>query len=371
MSKGPVSYELGVVTFHPYSLCMLIVLPFAIWRTAQKPSSYGFRMIEMVIILLALSYLQSTLLSETMLKSGRLAFHALFIPIVSYFICKALIRNEKEYLIAMKFLIGSILLFSVATIVLYIQTGLRPVVLEIQPIGVSALVIVAFFYFLYNKNQWNIFKITGLLIVSSALILSMSRVYILFSIVSPVFIKLLKKKAVIIWSLMFFLTLTMTLVFTYTVEDYSMAHTSADGAKTMERMYDAKHVLRALAGRAYVYKVALKDFWDSVVFGVGIRVGEIQVTPHNYHVEWLQYGGVIGYLLYALIFIFHAKNISKYIRNDSYLQVNGLILLGTMTNSLTNGFMHGIMPYIAFIIMGLSEARVNIHKKNIKNQKKI
>lgn len=165
LSKGPVSYEFGVVTLYPYTLCMLMVLPFALWRTVQKPSKYGFRFIEVVMILLALSYLQSTLLSETLLSSGRLAFHALFIPIISYFIAKSLIRNEREYILAIRCLIGSILLFSIAVIVSFIQTGLRPVVFEIQPIGVSSLLIIGFIYLLYNQHKWNAYKIVKLLLV--------------------------------------------------------------------------------------------------------------------------------------------------------------------------------------------------------------
>lgn len=364
LSKGPIEYELGIITLHPYPVLVMITFPFALWRVLRRPAGYGIRSIELVLILLTLSFLQSTLLSDTLIISGRLAFHALFIPVLSYFIAKALIKTDREYMITINILVLSILVMSIVALAIFIETGTRPVVFSIEPIGIASITIVGLYASIFNSNDWKVLKNIKTLIIGSAFLFSMSRVYLAYAIVSPLIILVIKRNIILLWLLMFAGSLVATLVFTYAIGDYAMSHTSAEGANTLERMYEVKHFLRALIGRAYVYKSALEEFWSNVMFGAGIHAGELQITTHNFHVEWLQYGGVFGYLLFVSVFILHVKNASKYVKQDGYLLANQLILLGIMINSITNGFMHGVIPYMAFLIMGISEARINILKKS-------
>ncbi|MET0107537.1 MAG: hypothetical protein ABW084_01425 [Candidatus Thiodiazotropha sp.] len=364
LSKGPIEYELGILTLHPYPTLVMIVFPLALWRVLRRPAGYGIRGIEIVLILLTLSFLQSTLLSDTLIISGRLAFHALFIPVLSYFIAKALIKTDSEYIITINILVLSILVMSIVALAKYIETGIRPIVFSIEPIGVASITIVGLYASIFNSNDWKIIKHIKTLIIGFAFVFSMSRVYLMYAIVSPLIILVIKKNIILLWILMFTGSLVATLVFTYTIVDYAMVHTSAEGANTLERMYEVKHFLRALIGRAYVYKSALDEFWSNVVFGAGIHAGEMQITTHNFHVEWLQYGGVLGYILYTSVFMLHVKNASTYVKQDGYLLANEVVLLGIMINSITNGFMHGVIPYMAFLIMGISEARISILKKS-------
>ncbi|MBW9270129.1 MAG: hypothetical protein K1566_10855 [Candidatus Thiodiazotropha sp. (ex. Lucinisca nassula)] len=369
-AKGPIEYEIGIITLHIYQTIVLIMFPLVIWRIIKRPSKYGFRNIEIFLLLLTLSYLQSTLLSSTLISSGRLAFHALFIPVLSYIIVKSLVRTEKEYKIINNIIILSVLIFAVSTIVSYFQTGIRPIVFDIEPIGIATITIVGLFLSLFYNSRYKIINYIKTIIIGIALLLSMSRVYLLYVLVSPISMYFIKKNILLLWIAMFVGSLAITMTVTYSIDDYSMANTSAEGANTLERMYEQKHFVRALAGRAYVYKTALGDFWNNLVFGIGIRAGDLQITPHNFHVEWLQYGGVVGYILYTMVFLAHVTNTRIYIKNDKYLIANQVALLAIMINSITNGFMHGVIPYMAFIVIGLSEARINIlRQKKIINNK--
>lgn len=366
LSHGVVEFELGIVTFHLYTFFAVILFPFALWRMVTKPENFGFRGQDLAILLLAFSYLQSTLLSDSLVQSGRLAFHALFIPIVSYVLAKALVTSEKKYKLAFKFLIAGTLYFSLATIYVYVTTRLRPFVFDIPPIGVATLLVIPVIYFIYNKDKWVLTKKGMFGLSLSALILSFSRAYLLLIIITPAIVKFLKSRVMFIWLTMFISTLFMTIIFTYSVADFSAITSKGEGQDTASRVFSLSHIERALVGRAYVYKLALQDFDKNIAFGEGMSVGDTQVTPHNFHVEWLKFGGIFGYLFYALVFLLHAKSIAPHLKNDNYLIINNLILLLIMVNSVTNGFMHGVMPYAAFIIMGLSEARLNFIKRESK-----
>ena len=113
----------------------------------------------------------------------------------------------------------------------------------------------------------------------------------------------------------------------------------------------------ALYWRAFSYHEGIANFSSAPVFGVGLYKGEVYVTRHNFHVEWLEYGGIVGYLLYTGSFLLHFLSFSAYATFDRFIAINLLILLVILSNSFTNGFMHGIMPYIAFVIIGFNEAR--------------
>ncbi len=370
LSAGFIEYEIGVVTFAPYTLFVVILLPMAIVRAVRRPVKFGFRMQDVIMVLLALSFLQSTLLSDSLMQTGRLAFHAIFIPIASYMLVKAFVTNEKEYKVAVNFLLFSITLFSLVTIYEFSREFKRPFVLEIPPIGVATLLVIPVVYAIYDRGKVGVRRLGQLMVTGAALVLTFSRVYILMLFVSPVIFKLLKKYAFRLWILMFCGTLALTLSITYLVEFSSLGRISVQGHDTVERIYDFSHFNRALSGRTYVYRESLSEFSRNMVFGTGIEAGELQITPHNYHVEWLQYGGVVGYTLYIALFLFHVKSIEQLLKNDRYLLINNLLLLCFLLNSLTNGFMHGIMPYVIFILLGMSEARLNISKSNslINNQ---
>jgi hypothetical protein len=361
LSAGGFEFEIGVVTFHPYTFMVVAMLPLVLWRIIWHPAKFGFRTQDAMILLLAASYFSSTLLADDVMQSGRLAFHSLFIPIVTYLICKALISSEKEYQLALKILLVAICLFGLVTIYEFLKTFVRPYVLDIPPIGVATLLIVPVIYSIYVKGYGKVWRFIQMIVTGTALVLTMSRIYLAGAIASPILRRLLRSSVVWVWGGMLAGTLLITLSVTYLVKvDYSALRRSTEGQQTMERIYEISHIERALAGRILVYRDALKKFEKNLVFGTGLEAGEYQITTHNFHVEWLQYGGLIGYLLYVLVFMTHAVAMRRHIINDSYLLANNLLLLLIMLNSVTNGFMHGIMPYVAYLLMGLSEARINI-----------
>ncbi len=369
MSQGFIKFELGIVTFTMYTFLVVFLFPFAVFRLLRNPQLFGFKALDVIILLLALTFFQSTILSDTMIVSGRMAFHALFIPIASYFVVKVFITNNKEFFASINVVISSMLVFSVITIYVFVTTHERVEVFGLPSISVATLLVVLLVYSIYVRDAMWVPRILLIPVSLAAFLTAMPRVYMLLTMISPVVLRLLKRHLFMMWLWMIFVTLIITIVFSYLFSNLGLqVNWSGAGNNSVDRLLDFDQYIRAFASRALVYKGAIGEFYDNVVFGTGIKLGELQVTPHNFHVEWLQYGGTVGYFLYSMVFLVHAKSVAAYVKVDRELLVLNLLLFVILVNSLTNGFMHGIMPYVAFLIMGLSESRVNLNKMNARDK---
>lgn len=363
LSRSGFVYEIGVVTFYPYTLAVTVMIPFALLRVVVKKR--GLQMIGLLegfIVALGLAFLSSTLLSDVLLESGRLAFHALFIPFSTYFIVRTVLITEKAYTLGIRSLLIPLFAFCAATIVIYMTQQTRPSVLEIPPIGVATLVIVVLLHSILGS--WKSAAARGItfLVSAAALITTLSRVYILLALLIPFIAFALRRKPILTWVGTLAGTLLLTLLFTYIEKPNYSVLTDPESTRTFERLYQFEHYYRALIGRAVVYTEALRDFWNNPLFGTGIRAGEYQITPHNFHVEWLQYGGLLGYSLYSGVLIIHILRVAPFIYSDRQMLAHNATLFTVILNSLTNGFMHGMMPYVAFVLMGFSMARAECLK---------
>lgn len=356
-SVGGWSVEFLGVTFHPYTLMVVALFPLAVFLVATGFAAYQVRLIDWVILALALSFLASTLLSEPDKAGWRIAFLALFIPITSYFVCRVFITSEEVYRRSVVAIGLGLLVFAVATVAVFAQTGTRPFVFEMPPIGVATLLVMGLIYSLYHSGPWNALRVGRVGLFGTALVLTFSRVYLLLAVTSPVLRWALRRWLVFIWAAMFAATLILTLAFTYGADLSRFSTDAAEGQNTMERLFGWEHIERAMLGRAFVYRESLADLPTHLVFGEGISVGEYQVTPHNFNVEWLKYGGVLGYLLYVGVFMANAVSAARRARHDGEMLVLSLAVLVVVLNSLTNGFMHGVMPFAAFLLIGMTQAR--------------
>ena len=93
------------------------------------------------------------------------------------------------------------------------------------------------------------------------------------------------------------------------------------------------------------------------ILGTGLKPGRVNVTTHNFHIEWLQYGGIIGGILGTGIFLsFFLLNRST-IQKDPYRVAIFCIIAIVLMNCMTNGIMHGYRNIVIFGLIGMTEAR--------------
>lgn len=362
LSVGGWSIELVGVTFHLYTFLLMATLPVAMLSVVFGVSNYRFTQLDWLIFALAMVFLVSTFVGGSDTAGWRITFHALFVPIASYFVCKVFVTNLARFGRALFALMVGIAALSVATILEFVRTGTRPFVFEMPPIGVATILVFGLLYSLFKEKEGKLTLRTGLLVlVAPAFVLTFSRVYLLFVLVSPIILRFLRKRLMLVWLAFFVVSMLATLTVTYGIDFSSVRVSEPANHNTSERLASSEAFVRAVVGRAYVYRESLEGLPSHILFGEGISVGEYQVTPHNFNVEWLQYGGVLGYLTYLSVFLLHVRRVSRVIEEDKNILALNLALLAVIVNGLTNGFMHGVMPYVGFIIIGLSEAKLAIH----------
>jgi hypothetical protein len=131
-----------------------------------------------------------------------------------------------------------------------------------------------------------------------------------------------------------------------------------------ERITNPDHWRYTLYNRAVAFEGGLQSFMDNPIFGQGLYASFGGTTQHNFNIEWLEYGGVVGYVLFLAFFMGHVVRAAPYTARDPVLQTNLTLLLGVLSNALFNGIMHGFIALVVFLVVGLSEARVVMHKNN-------
>lgn len=363
-SRGVLQFEIGVITLNPYVMGMLgmgaVVLGRVLtgWR-------YGFNRVDLMIILLCFTYLISTLFSPTLLQSGYLAFHGIFVPVISYFVVRGMITSEKQYKQALVFLLGGVTLFGLFAIFQFLATHERVSVLSMFFIDISTIAITAVLYLIYSR--WWKTKVGFFSFVAAfgALLVSLSRMYLAVLLISNWLFGMLKRgKGGVLLNALLVITLVGTILVTYNAEFFRPTNYQKEMEFTTDRITSIEFLKGSIYGRALSYREGLETFFQHPFFGTGLNKGEHMVTLHNFHMEWLAYGGIIGYLFYGLLFFFHFRSASSLATTDRYCAINLLILSAILLNGVTNGFMHGMMPYVAFVVMGFNEARLRLAAQN-------
>lgn len=354
------SVEIVIITFNPYTLGMVALAGFGVLIFFLPDSPYEINSIDGILGLYCLTYLISTLMSNNLIGSGRLAFHAIFIPVVSYFAIKTLITSEARYRAALLCLVAGIALYAVAG---FAHAGIgvnRRYYLGRHPIDYATLAISALCVLGYG-GWWR--RPAGFLAGLASLVLlfsSLSRIYILGFLISPaIWIAIRKGGALLIYLGLFPLSLGLTL---FLALNPSFFKTHVDPQKEHEqqsasRLTDFQQMRLALYHRAQAYEESYDRFRETPVFGHGLQVGGLNVTTHSFHMEWLEGGGVYGYVICSLLFFVYYARHAGPAREDRFCAVHLCAVTLVFFNSLTNGVMHGMMPYIIFIHIGFGEAR--------------
>lgn len=362
-SNGLPKIELGIITFDFYMFALLFVLVISLFQSGAMIRRYRAGSTDYAIIALGIAYLVSTLNSPDILEAGYLAFHGLFLPFVSFYVIKSILVNEKSFRTVFYGFLVAILVFGVAELVVLLQTMERPMAFNVPAIsGATLLIVPALFYLFYPKIKKSI-RYSALVLSMLAMLSTLARVYILYIVIAGLIHKRVKRgQGLLLTVLLIVGTLLVTLLlieFSALLGEHQGVN--QEGKRGLERLLNLDYWVYALQGRTYSFLEGLANFKNNILFGTGLYRGEINVTRHNFHIQWLEYGGLVGYVLYAAVFISHLSRVSKAACSDTYIAINITILLGILLNGFTNGFMHGLMPHIVFIIMGFSEARLIIN----------
>ena len=360
-SAGFLQIEIGVVTFNPYLFGMLGLVLVVGARILLGGLKRMFTARDLLVLALGCAFLFSTLQAPDLMEAGFLGFHALFVPIVSYFVARGMVRTEEEYRIAWRFFLVGLVAFGIVGIVEYTAVQGRTHVVSVPPIGAATLLIVAVLgLFLLKSWHWAI-RWSALAASSAALVLTFSRTYLVALLVAPVLWYWIRRGgAGYLVGVLIVGTLAATLLVTHNAEWFRPTAYDKNAEYSAERITSMDFWKGSIYGRALAFQAGLEEFERHPIAGGGLRKGEKMVTQHNFHIEWLEYGGLIGYALYAAVFVAHFFAMRRLARVDRFCAANLLIISLIVMNAVTNGFMHGLMPYVAFLLMGLNETRRRI-----------
>jgi len=349
-------FEIFVVTVNPYSMGIVSLSIVAILSNVTAHGRYGFSVIDVFVILLCLTYFASTLLSKDIMQTGLMAFHAIFIPVVSYFVVKSFVISEQKYQAALKWLLAGIAFFSLLGL-----TMSRQSMLGIPPIGVATLAVFSICTLLFTELWKKKGGFTALVLTIMLFLTTLSRAYSVAILASPILFRFIRKlNALGVFSLFFVASLLVTLFITYNPHYFKPKGHDPRERGTINRILDVDVWKRAMYGRAFTYQDGIRKFEQSPFFGNGLQRGETCVTIHNFHVEWLQYGGFVGYLFYSLFFFSLYVTHNELAKKDLFSATNLSVIMVILVNCLTNGIMHGMMPHVIFIAAGFAESRKKI-----------
>jgi hypothetical protein len=374
-SSAGLELEVGVVTLNPYSLGIMLMVPIGLLHKTVHNHRLPLHGSDLCLLLACMLLMVSTLLGENLIRGGFIAFNAVFIPVLAMLCIRLMVQNEMEYGLLVRVMLAMILLFGAIAISFYAQTGTRVTPLNTRPISAASCLVLAIFYYALGKYYPRPFRIAAFLFCLLGFALTFSRVFTLVMLLSPLMYLAIKRGKAFLLFLGFFAgTLVLTIFLVAAADMFRpQSYTYKEGLhKSSERLTDTDDMHLALYGRILTYKQGLDAFLERPFVGTGPRPSftATGTTQHNFTVEWLEYGGLIGYILFVGFFLLHVKRVGALARDDLYLRINLLVLIAVMANAFFNGIMHGLMPYVAFTAIGLSEARYPLVRRRLEEQEK-
>ncbi len=364
-SLGVLQIEIGIVTFNPYTLGIMGALLVVIAGMAMGKLRYRFAPEDVGVLLLGLSFLLSTLRARNTVEAGFLAFHGVFIPIVTYFALKTLIRTPEQYRKALVAFVSGVTAFALFGLFEFARNPVRLHVLNMPSISAAALLTAGLIVITYSGWWRKPLAMLAALALFGALLATFSRGYLVLLLLTPLFFRILRRgHATTLMVAMLAASLIGTLVFVQVYELFHVEGLDKGQEQTAERITDLGYWLNSLYGRARYYSVGLQEFARSPIIGNGFHQNFVSgdghaVVWHNFHVEWLEYGGIIAYLLYVAVLVLHFRGMSRAARSQRTVAVNLMVIFTILLNGLMNSFTAGISPILGFLFMALNRARDN------------
>jgi len=352
------SYEVFNITFNPYSFGMICLSLVAVFNNVLRNQRYGLNLIDIFIILLCLTFLCSTILSKDLIGTGRLAYTAIFIPVLSYFNIKSFIKSEKDYKLALAFFIAGIVLFAAVAPFLHGYKISRGTILLQHPIGIATLSVFAICSLFYSRLWRKKIGLIAFIMSSCLMLISLSRAYFAGLLVSPLLFKIFRRGNSLIVFLSFYaISLILILLLSFSSEHLKTKEVGLEERNTVERLINIDLWKYSLYKRSLSYQEGLNNFMKNYMFGTGLQITELIMTRHCFHIELLEYSGLIGYLLFFLLFYSYYAIHKDLAKVDLFCAAHLLIVILILLNSSTNGILHGVMPVVTFVTMGFAEAR--------------
>ncbi len=356
-----VSYEIGIITLNPFSGGTIALFGVCIIRKLFTKVDLQLNLTDFFLACICGTFLVSTIFSPSVIDSGYLAFNFIFIPVLAYFNMRILVETEGQYKLLVRIMVLFYACLGGFIITAYAATGLRAMPFNMQPIDTATIMIIPLFYLMVTKMYPRYIRLPAVFFCLLAITLTFSRVIFVVVLLSPFIYRVIKRgKTVLLFLSFFIFTMGFTFLIVNGMEMFK-PNRSFQGDKlvhTTERITNIEHWKHSVYGRAILFKGGLDDFARNPFFGVGLQKGKVTFTQHNFVVEWLQYGGVVGYSFFMLFFLTHVWRMAAYARTDPAIRTNLLALFAVLSNAFFNGILHGIMPYVAFTVIALSEARV-------------
>ncbi len=361
-SLGILQIEVGEVTLNPFTIGITLAALVAIFAIAFQIVRVRFAADDILVVLLAGSFLLSTLLAADVMAAGFLAFHGVFIPVMTYFALRILVRTPDFYRKVIVSYVAGVTAFALYGLATFIENPQRLYVLNVPPISAAAMMTGALIVVGYSGWWRRKLGLVAGLVLLAGLAATFSRGYLLLLLLTPfVFGYIRRGGAGRLMTTMLAASLLGTLLFVQSYEMFYVEVENREQEQTAERMTQVEFWLSSLYGRAKYYAVGLEQFTHSPIVGNGFHENFVTeesraVVWHNFHVEWLEYGGILAYLLYASVLITHFRSIARLARAHRAAAVNLTIVFTILVNGLTNSFTAGLSPVLGFLFLALNRS---------------
>ena len=378
-SLGIMQFELGIVTFNPYTLGIICLFILSAGKLISGRSRLRLTSQDALVAALSASFLASTVFAPDTIKAGFLAFHAIFIPIITYFAVKANIQSDDDYRKVEFFFLGGITMLALFALwVFFVEsTQARLQIFGQSSISLAALFSVALILIIYGRLWRHWLGKLVVVVLALALFTTFARGFIVLILISPLFYALIRRgRGTALLTTMLVLSLIGTLLLAATPDFLNADVTQSEqkSEQTIIRLTNPNLWINALRGRGALYNEGLSRFLESPLLGNGFsepfdnRLGvRTPVVWHNFHVEWLEYGGLFGYLIYVALLLIHFSRYRQIARIDYATAVNLLIIFLLLTNGLTNSFTAGITPYLGFLFIALNDSRRSVLSRDARS----
>lgn len=361
-SLGLLQVEVGIITFSPYTIGIIGAVFIAVVGLVLGKLRLRTVPEDLLVLLLGFSFLMSTLGAKDVVEGGYLAFHGLFIPIMTYFAIKVLVRTPEQYDKVLVAFVTGVTFFAIYGLIQFAVAPQRLKILNMSSISAAALLTSALIVIFYS-GWWRrmLAKIAVFLLVP-ALITTFARGYLVLLLLTPFFFKLFRSgRGLLFMTIILVGSLIGTLIFAQMPGVFKVEGVNRENEQAIERITDLDYWKSSLYGRAIHYAEGLEKFTESPILGNGFhmgsdKIGQRAVVWHNFHVEWLEYGGLLGYILYMLLLILHFGSLARLARNERALAVNFTVMVVVLLNGLTNSFTAGLSPYIGFLFMAMNRS---------------
>jgi O-antigen ligase len=355
-------FKIGTITFNAFTAAIILMGIYALSRNSIIGwKRYSVSLFDLAILIyLFISLWGMLFISKDIKDSGYMSFHGIFIPVLSYFVIKSFFRGEEDAGELSLLLIFSMAVFAMATLQEYATTHER----TLTPIGAHISGATLLFWggtlALYSGaiNSLAARLLLSLFIIA-AMASTFSRAYLfLFLALMP--ISLMLKWRLGKWVVIGFLIVGTML--TVASMDFGGGlsvdnRTLATIETSSNRLTDVRSYEGALSGRGVMWNIGFQKFMQSPLIGWGAHTAEgmLYNSYHNNYIDWLAYGGLIGFFLQMFFFIQHFQKADKQRKINKMLLANLLVVLAVLANGFANGIAHGVMPSLIFILFALNE----------------